>query len=71
LANVDLAVLIDDDLDLPKEIPSQRKGEAMRRSSHKRIYEAGVGVKQKVSELRSGRQARLVAGSNALILKFS
>ena len=35
LANVDLAVLIDDDLDLPKEIPSQRKSEAIRRSSHK------------------------------------
>jgi len=27
-----------------------------------RIYEAGVGVKQKMSELRFGRQARLVAG---------
>jgi transcriptional regulator with XRE-family HTH domain len=35
LANVDLAVLIDDDLDLPKEIPSQRKSEAIRRSSQK------------------------------------
>ena len=36
LANVDLAVLIDDVLDLPKEIPSQGKSEAIRRSSDKR-----------------------------------
>ena len=27
-----------------------------------RIYEAGVGVKQKMSELCPGRQARVVAG---------
>lgn len=40
---------------------------ARARESQNRIYEAGVGVKQKMSELRFGRQARLVAGSNARI----
>ena len=35
-----------------------------------RIYEAGVGVKQKMSELCFGRQARLVAGGNIRNLKF-
>lgn len=36
LANVDLAVLIDDDLDLPEEIPSPKKSEGIRRSSKSR-----------------------------------
>jgi hypothetical protein len=39
--------------------------------SQNRIYEAGVGVKQKINELRFGRQARLVAGGNVRVLKFS
>lgn len=32
LANVDVAVLIDDDLDLPEDIPSPKKSEGIRRS---------------------------------------
>jgi len=40
------------------------------RESQDRIYEAGVGVKQKMSELCFGRQARLVAGGNIRNLKF-
>ena len=36
LANVDLAVLIDDDLDLPEDIPSPTKSEGIRRSSKSR-----------------------------------
>ena len=36
LANVDLALLIDDDLDLPEEIPSPAKGEGIQRSSKSR-----------------------------------
>lgn len=33
LAKVDLAILIDDDIDLPDEIPSPTKSERIRRSS--------------------------------------
>lgn len=33
LANVDLAVLIDDDLDLPEDLPSPTKSEGIRRST--------------------------------------
>ncbi len=36
LANVDLAVLIDDDLDLPERIPSPTRSEGIRRSSKSR-----------------------------------
>jgi transcriptional regulator with XRE-family HTH domain len=36
LANVDLAVLIDDDLDLPESIPSATKSEGIRRSAKSR-----------------------------------
>jgi len=36
LANVDLAVLIDDDLDLPEDIPSPTKSEGIRRPSKSR-----------------------------------
>ena len=36
LANVDVAVLIDDDLDLPKELPSPTKSEGIRRREAKR-----------------------------------
>ena len=36
LANVDLAVLIDDDLDLPETIPSPTKSEGIKRSSKSR-----------------------------------
>ena len=36
LANIDLAVLIDDDLDLPENIPSPTKSEGIRRSSKSR-----------------------------------
>ena len=36
LANVDLAVLIDDDLDLPEGIPSTTKSEGIPRSSKSR-----------------------------------
>jgi transcriptional regulator with XRE-family HTH domain len=36
LANVDLAALIDDDLDLPEDIPSRTKSEGIRRSSKSR-----------------------------------
>ena len=36
LANVDVAVLIDDDLDLPEDIPSPKKSEGIRRSSKSR-----------------------------------
>lgn len=36
LANVDLAVLIDDDLDLPVNIPSRTKSEGLRRTSKSR-----------------------------------
>lgn len=36
LANVDLAVLIDDDLELPENIPSPTKSEGLRRSSKSR-----------------------------------
>src|ERR1700686_4923395 len=36
LANVDLAVLIDDDLDLPQKIPSPTKSEGIRRSFRSR-----------------------------------
>ena len=36
LANVDLAVLIDDDLDLPEEIPRPTKSEEILRSSKSR-----------------------------------
>src|SRR5882672_7540007 len=32
LANVDLSVLIDDDVDLPEDIPSPKKSEGIRRS---------------------------------------
>ena len=40
-------------------------------SLQNRVYEAGVGVKQKMSKLRPGRQARRVAGDNLRDLKFS
>jgi transcriptional regulator with XRE-family HTH domain len=36
LANVDLAVLIDDDLDLPEDIPSPMKSEGVQRLSNVR-----------------------------------
>jgi transcriptional regulator with XRE-family HTH domain len=36
LANVDVAVLIDDELDLPEKIPSPTKSEGIRRSSKAR-----------------------------------
>jgi transcriptional regulator with XRE-family HTH domain len=36
LVNVDLAVLIDDDLDLPEAIPSPTKSEGIKRSSKSR-----------------------------------
>ncbi len=36
LANVDLAVLIDDEVDLPEVIPSPTKSEGIRRSSNSR-----------------------------------
>lgn len=36
LANVDVAVLIDDDLNLPEDIPSPKKSEGIRRSSKSR-----------------------------------
>lgn len=36
LANVDVAVLIDDDLDLPDSIPSPKRSDGIRRSSKSR-----------------------------------
>jgi transcriptional regulator with XRE-family HTH domain len=36
LANLDLAVLIDDDLDLPENIPSPTKSEGIKRASKSR-----------------------------------
>jgi len=45
--------------------------EADGKTLQNRVYEAAIGVKQKMSRLRSGRQASVVAGDKVADLKFS